>query len=93
MLVKADSAVQPGKWYSVSCTREQDKVTLALRPLANPDAPVATWTGHGPIGAVDFPAGAGHLSVGGKLGSSGEVVLGATDQFNGQVDNVVYDAW
>jgi hypothetical protein len=84
LFVEADEAVDPGAWYSVSCRRAGDEVTLTVTPYADQDDG-ESWRATGPTGTVPF--GDQPLSVGGKVDPSGTPVASA-DQFNGAVDDV-----
>ena len=84
IFVKADELVGPGVWYSASCEREGEEVSLALTRLDG-DGDSRTWQGFGPTGVV--AVGGFPLSVGGKVSPDG-VPVASADQFNGVVDDV-----
>lgn len=83
--------VQPNVWYRTRCVRQGDTVSIRVSEMTGAGAGTATSaTERGPIGSVQF-TGATPLSVGGKLTTAGDLVTGSGDQFNGVVDNVVFD--
>lgn len=89
LLVAASAAVSPGSWYRVVCARSEDRVTLTVTNLES--GTVRTYARSGATGDLR-PSSAGvPMSVGGKLTSSGVIVTGAADQFNGVVDNAFLD--
>jgi len=84
-------SVRSQQWYRVRCLRRGPAVTIRVWRLT-PRGPVGfdSATARSGTGPVVF-ARRLPLSVGGKLDDSGEVALGSSDQFNGVVDEVVYD--
>lgn len=84
-LVRADSPVEPGRWYTVTCSRDGGEVRLDLTRRGEPGA--RTWKVAGPTGTVSL-AGL-PLSVGAKVTPAG-VPVASADQFNGLVDDVFW---
>lgn len=86
----ATVTVDAGRWYRVRCTRRANTVTLAIGEIgADGSVDFTSSSKTGSIGSVALERGV-PLSIGGKLKSDGALVLGATDQFNGRVDRVLY---
>ena len=91
VLVKADTTVPAETWTRLACTRQEGRVTLTQEVLAGPGAgQQETWHSQDAIGPISMDRDAA-LAVGGKLNATGGVVTGNSDQFNGAIDNVVYD--
>ncbi|MDQ3628776.1 MAG: hypothetical protein M3419_08205 [Actinomycetota bacterium] len=90
VVVRARS-VQRQQWYRILCSRSGQAVTIRVWKLTS-SGPVCfdSATGRGPIGSVTFPRTV-PLSVGGKLDAAGAVASGSSDQFNGVIDEIVYD--
>lgn len=87
--LKSPKKLKRDAWYRLQCTRDGDTVTLAVIPIAEDGTlgkPVVA-TRSGPIGAITFPAGV-PISVGGKLNADGTITAAASDEFNGDIDNV-----
>ena len=92
VLVKADTTVPTETWTRLACTRRGDQVTLTQEVLEGPEAgTVETWQEEAAIGSIRMDADAGPLTVGGKVNAEGDPVRGNSDQFNGSIDNVVFD--
>lgn len=90
--VKLEAVVEPDVWYRILCGRRGNTVSVALERLTDGEPVVVeSRQSSGSIGALVFLPSL-PLSVGGKLSSSGHLVTSATDQFNGAVDNVVFNA-
>jgi hypothetical protein len=84
--------VDAGQWYRVRCIREGNEVTIRVVELTTDGGlEVDATTARGAIGSVAFAADV-PLSVGGKLGATGDLIRSSGDQFNGVVDNVYYDS-
>lgn len=84
--VRAEREVRPGVWYAVRCVREGDRLTVDVRLLeADQEGPAVRTTAEGPVGAVRFGDPSTPISVGGKIGTDGNLIADATDQFNGQM--------
>ncbi len=84
VVVEAEEQVEPGAWYSVSCTRTDTGLTLEVEGEEGD----GTWRADGETGEVsvtELP-----LTIGGKAGPDGTPVASA-DQFNGVVDDVFLD--
>ncbi|MBM9458555.1 hypothetical protein JK386_01425 [Nocardioides sp. zg-536] len=89
-LVKADRAVQAGRWYRLECGRRGGRVTLTLLDLGTLQR--KQWVHNGDVGAMDFSGGsAAPLSVAAKVGSNGQLDTGSLDQYHGEVDRVFLD--
>lgn len=86
VVTKIESEVVPGVWYRLVCRRDGDTVRLALRRL-DVDA---SWhaVARGPIGSVRAASPDSPLTIGAKVGESGELTA-QPDQFNGAVGDVV----
>ncbi len=84
VFVKAEGPVDPDTWYTVTCERTSQEVTLQVAADGEASGD-GTWRKSGPTGPVslkDLP-----LTIGGKAGPDGTPVASA-DQFNGEVDDV-----
>lgn len=84
VFAKADGPIDPGAWYSVTCTRTASQVSLSVTALVK-GAGGGTWTASGATG--DISTANLPLTVGGKTGPDGTPVA-SPDQFNGVVDDV-----
>lgn len=90
------AALAADAWYRVTCTRTVDGlaevVYLVVEPLAG-GAPAVTGFRGSSVTNLDFreatPKKPIPLSVGAKVKATGELFEGASDQFNGDIDNVV----
>ena len=84
--MSSTSDVVNGEWYTVTCARKADEVTLTLQPDKG-GGPGERVTEQGATGSLtqssDTP-----LVVGGKVSATGMVVSTDSDQFNGAMDNV-----
>jgi hypothetical protein len=87
--LKTHIQVRPGDWYNATCRRERDAVTLTVIRYGH-GGTARKWTksAAAPIGPVTAEGVAPPLSIGGKLTREGRVDP-SSDQFNGQVDDVV----
>ena len=65
---------------------------MTLRVVTSVDSvkQVSEYTEHGPTGALTYGAGDSPFSIGGKVDEHGRVLTGASDQFNGLVDDVFF---
>ena len=88
VVVKSKLALDPAKWYRLSCHRLDNAVTLTVADLKAGTAPAAV-SKTGPIGSLDL-IGSEPLAIGAKIGEDGELVKSSTDQFNGRMDNISY---
>ncbi|WP_432949221.1 LamG domain-containing protein [Kribbella sp. CA-253562] len=88
VVVKSKPALNPARWYRLSCHRLDNTVTLTVTDLTTGSAP-ATVSKTGAIGSLDL-IGSEPLAIGAKIGEDGEIVRSSTDQFNGRIDNVSY---
>lgn len=80
--------IVPLQWYRVECSRDGDRVEIALTTYgADGSSTTSTRTVSGVIGELGF-APSVPLGIGGKLRPNGTLVAGSTDQFNGHVDEV-----
>jgi hypothetical protein len=90
---KATQVIERGTWYRVICQRTVaggvTTVTLAVTRLSG-GTQVPTKPGTGPELDLSI-ATTVPMSVGGKLGDTGKLILSATDQFNGRIDNAFLD--
>ena len=73
-------------WYHAWCAKTGNRLSIYVRPMDQAGGLVSA-TGWGRMGQVSF-AGATRASIGGKLTSSGAIVSGASDQFNGLISRV-----
>jgi hypothetical protein len=85
-VVTSPVSVVRDAWYVAVCSRVGSVLSVSIRPYGSDEAPVKTVlrrsTGTLTFG-TDRPA-----TIGGKVTASGDVVAGATDQFNGAVAQV-----
>ena len=65
---------------------------MTLRVVTSVDSVRQVWeyTEHGPTGTLTYGAGDSPFSIGGKVDENGHVLVGASDQFNGLVDDVFF---
>jgi hypothetical protein len=86
VIAEVEEEVVPGVWYRMTCRREDNTVRLTLRRLDLD----GTWhaTATGPIGSVRAASPASPLTIGGKVGETGEPTA-YPDQLNGAVAAVV----
>ena len=87
--VRSRVTLEAEKWYSVECGRSAGTVSISVVARGSSAAP-AVSTNVGPLGTLKAPAGT-PLSVGAKLSRDGQILRGASDQFNGRIDNVFYE--
>jgi hypothetical protein len=89
--VSVSSSVNPvpGTWYRVRCVREGDQLTIVLTRWQDGLPTSLRESASGSIGVVSPARRTVPLSVGGKLARRG-VVDYASDQFNGRIDNVIF---
>ncbi|WP_421120764.1 LamG domain-containing protein [Aquihabitans daechungensis] len=88
--ITGSTTVATGRWYRASCRRSGSRVTLTLGSWSTTGAYSSrSWSKDGPTGSLTPASRSIPLSIGGKLNDDGSV-HGATDQFNGLVDNVVW---
>lgn len=78
--------VVANRWYRATCSRVGTRLTVQVSPFGSTAAPAST-AASGSSGTLTFPSSR-PASIGGKLSSSGAIVSGATDQFNGAVSQV-----
>jgi hypothetical protein len=79
--------LSPDVWYRLLCTREGTAVTVSVTSWdAAGEATTVTSTATGPTGDMAPAASTVPMAIGGKLNDNG-TVTGATDQFNGSIDN------
>jgi hypothetical protein len=83
--VKADSPIDTGAWYTVTCERHGSDLELTVKAHDDDGAGGGTWHVSAPTGTVSLKGLP--LTVGGKTGPDGTPVA-SPDQFNGAVDNV-----
>lgn len=77
--------IEPQVWYTVTCSREGDEVTLHLQTVTGQD--LDTVKRGARIGSLEFDSSV-PLAMGGKLTADGVVVRSEADQLNGALDNV-----
>lgn len=80
--VRSNIKITPGAWYRATCIRTATQVTIAVKPLQGPET--STETVLGASGRLSFPSDR-FAAIGGKLYKSGNIVSGASDQFNGAI--------
>lgn len=85
LVAKLRSALEPGRWYRMICTRTVEDVTLEIIDLETGDRRDARILGR--VGSVDFPESL-PFSVGRKVDSLGVPIVNDSDQFNGSMDNI-----
>lgn len=92
VMVTGSFVVPRGEWFNIQCERDARGVTLSVGGRL-PDGSYVhrEWRSNGRTGSMWGLSGDVPLSVGGKVDDRGAPVLGASDQFNGSVDNVVVD--
>jgi hypothetical protein len=88
--VRSTRAVAPGSWYRAQCTRDGN--TLTLKVVRLEDRASWSYRASGATGRLQPSSRTVPLSVGGKLRNGGNPAASA-DQFNGRVDNVVYNVF
>lgn len=93
--VKGTDVIEVGSWYRLRCQREGSTVVLTVAKLdasGNP-LPAITWSDFRPTGSVAVQRTSTPLSIGGKIATDGGVVEDNTDQFNGAIDNIVFEVF
>ncbi len=89
LVAKLGQRLDPRRWYRTECRRVGDSVQLRAAELtANGTGAWSTASASGPIGVIDVASDV-PLSVGGKLNADGAIVITASDQLNGQIDQVL----
>ena len=90
LFVKFDKGLDEG-WFRVRCAYEAGSLTISVsKILADRVEELGNKTESRSIGPVGFSART-PATIGGKLGSKGQLVLHQSDQFNGELDNVFVD--
>jgi hypothetical protein len=90
LFVKLDSELDGG-WFRVRCDYQAGTLTVsASRIDANSVTEFSRASVSQKLGGVEFAVST-QVTVGGKLGSNGDLVLRESDQFNGDLDNVFVD--
>jgi hypothetical protein len=88
----APVAVDSTSWYRATSSRTGNKLTVRVDRFAAGGGVARSWsrtvTRSGGFGTVRWSNVHTPLAVGGKLSARGRIVMRATDQFNGVVDNV-----
>ncbi len=79
--VKSSTKLAADRWYRTTCSRVGSRLTVQVAPYGG-TATSKSVTGS--AGTLTF-ASTVRASIGGKLTSTGAVVSGSTDQFNGAV--------
>ena len=77
--------IEPQVWYSLTCSRAGDEVTLVLQSVTGEE--LDTVRRGARIGSLTFDRSV-PLTMGGKLTPDGVVVQSESDQLNGALDNV-----
>jgi hypothetical protein len=88
VVVKIYPTVVPGAWYRAGCARQGNTITATVQRLGT--ARVYSSSATRSLGVVDtsgYP-----MSIGGKARQNGSAVSGNSDQFNGAIDNVYFEA-
>ncbi|MBM7518329.1 hypothetical protein [Nocardioides nitrophenolicus] len=88
VLVQADQAVTPERWYRLTCTRSAGAVRMRLADLDGGTDP-REWAVTADPGTITFDGVP--LSIGAKLADHGRIAPGSADQFHGTIDRVVLD--
>jgi Laminin G domain len=86
--LRSSTTIDPGTWYSATCSRADGDVRLTVRPHGGDADSTSTPSS---AGSVDMGSSSVPLSVGAKVTESGTVVAGNADQFNGRIDDVSVD--
>jgi len=90
LFVKFDESLDEG-WFRVRCDYESGSLTLSLsRILTDRVEELGDKTSSMSIGSLSFSRST-PATIGGKIGSNGELVVKESDQFNGDLDNVFVD--
>jgi hypothetical protein len=90
LIVKFDQGLDEG-WFRVRCDYEAGSLTLSVsKILTDRVEDLGDKTESMSIGSLGFSAST-PATIGGKIGSNGELVLSESDQFNGELDNVFVD--
>ena len=88
VFVRDSEPIKPQTWYRVGCVRDGDEVTLTVAGFDVSSSSHRRLVKMGRTGELRFSDAP--IAIGGKAFSSGAVVTGDSDQFNGFVDNVVF---
>lgn len=88
VIARSNLRVLPGGWYRVRCDRSGDHLTVSVGPVLSDGTaiPIARSV-QGAIGVVTQPKADIPISIGGKVGATGQVYASASDQFNGMLRN------
>lgn len=87
-LVRSTTTVVPGQWYGARCARDGSTIRVSLTTYrSDGSTSTTTTTATKATGTLAFPT-ATPLAIGARMKANGVLVPGATDQFNGLVDNV-----
>jgi hypothetical protein len=90
LFVKYDQGLDEG-WFRVRCDYQKGSLRLSVsKILTDHIEELGDRTKSMSIGSLDFSAST-PVTIGGKIGSNGELVLHESDQFNGELDNVFVD--
>jgi hypothetical protein len=90
LFVKFDDGLDEG-WYRLRCDYAAGSLTLSVSQIHTDRVEeLGNKTKSASIGPIGFSART-PATIGGKLGSNGELVLSQSDQFNGELDNVFVD--
>lgn len=90
LFVKTKAKLGSG-WYRVNCSYRTGKLSLSVAEIAGTKVAAAKVTSvSGSVKPLSFSAKT-PVSVGGKFGVNGKLVVSNSDQFNGMLDNVYLD--
>jgi len=81
--VSSVTKVAADRWYRAECSRVGSRVSVSVAPYGGTGT-TSSRSASGSSGTLSFQSSV-PASLGGKLTSTGAVVSGATDQFNGAV--------
>jgi len=88
VFVRGYEELKPETWYRLTCTRREDEVTIVFSEISpNGGGRPILHSAAGHTGSVTFADRSTPLLIGGKVGADGQLLAGATDQFNGVVMN------
>jgi hypothetical protein len=90
LFLKFDDGLDEG-WFRLRCDYAAGSLTLSVNQIHTDRVEeLGNKTKSASIGPIGFSART-PATIGGKLGSNGELVLNQSDQFNGELDNVFVD--
>ena len=90
LFVRFNKSLDEG-WFRVRCDYQPGSLTLSVsRIFTDRVEDLGTKAKSMSLGSLNF-IGSTPVTIGGKIGSNGELVLTESDQFNGELDNVFVD--